>query len=571
MNTHGLRVDHSRGRLSFLLFSIALFSLVASAWPAAAVAATCYQDGDGDGFGNASVSQIVGGSTCPAGWSLLGTDCDDTRAAIHPGATEICNGLNDNCVNGVDESNVCYTVYYCDADGDGYIGLSISASCTTYQCVPDDCATTPGDDCNDRNRAIHPGATEICNNLDDNCVGGIDENGVCYLDYYCDGDHDGYFSAVPSGNCNAYQCLPAGCQSATGDDCNDALSAVHPGATEVCNGIDDNCAAGIDENGDALCDDGAYCNGAETCGGAAGCQAGEMPCGDDNPCTADSCDEAGDECVYDPAPFNGDTCDDGFWCTDHDICRNGECAGLQKDCDDGIPCSVDTCDETARQCANDTDVCAAITVAPDCGAAEFDRWITVPVTIGEVNGENDLGFTLTYDPALLKVVGYTLQGGVLENWRETFECVEGAAGEAVCAGLSDHPLDRASAATLVKFFLAPQAEPPAAVPILPAESAVAVFAADRALATLAVIDLQADLQYMSVDECTLETGDDDDDDTADDDTADDDTADDDTAPADDDTTGDDSDDDTPPGDDDTAPTDDDKNFGDENSVDSGGC
>ena len=63
------------------------------------------------------------------------------------------------------------------------------------------------------NNAIHPGATEVCNSIDDDCDGCTDEG--------FDQDNDGY--TVCEG------------------DCNDALAAIHPGATEICNGIDDDC------------------------------------------------------------------------------------------------------------------------------------------------------------------------------------------------------------------------------------------------------------------------------------------------------------------------------------------
>jgi len=120
------------------------------------------------------------------GWASCGGDCNDGNAAVHPGATEVCNGIDDNCVGGVDEGF--------DADGDGY--------------------TTCGGDCNDGNAAVHPGATEVCNGIDDNCAGGVDEG--------FDVDGDGYTTC--------------------GGDCNDNNAAVHPGATENCsNGIDDNC------------------------------------------------------------------------------------------------------------------------------------------------------------------------------------------------------------------------------------------------------------------------------------------------------------------------------------------
>lgn len=67
---------------------------------------------------------------------------------------------------------------------------------------------------------------------------------------------------------------------------------------------------------DADCDNGLFCDGAETCHVALGCRAGTPPCGDGVSCTADTCNEAGRACASAP---NDDACDDGDPCT-ADLC-----------------------------------------------------------------------------------------------------------------------------------------------------------------------------------------------------------------------------------------------------------
>jgi N-acetylneuraminic acid mutarotase len=81
-------------------------------------------------------------------------------------------------------------------------------------------------------------------------------------------------------------------------DCNDSNPAVYPGASEVCNGIDDDCNTVIDDGDAALCDDADPCT-TDTCAGVTGCAHVNdgASCTDANACTANSCDPASG-CVY---------------------------------------------------------------------------------------------------------------------------------------------------------------------------------------------------------------------------------------------------------------------------------
>lgn len=62
---------------------------------------TYYRDLDGDGFGNPLVTQIA--CAQPTGYVLNNTDCNDSNAAVYPGVTEACNGIDDDCDTVIDE------------------------------------------------------------------------------------------------------------------------------------------------------------------------------------------------------------------------------------------------------------------------------------------------------------------------------------------------------------------------------------------------------------------------------------------------------------------------------------
>jgi N-acetylneuraminic acid mutarotase len=71
------------------------------AWVATCATRLFYQDSDGDGFGNPAVS--VYACAQPAGYANNDLDCDDEHPLIHPGALEVCNGIDDNCNGQIDD------------------------------------------------------------------------------------------------------------------------------------------------------------------------------------------------------------------------------------------------------------------------------------------------------------------------------------------------------------------------------------------------------------------------------------------------------------------------------------
>ncbi|MBK7965339.1 MAG: HYR domain-containing protein [Bacteroidetes bacterium] len=195
---------------------------------------TFYADVDGDGFGDASSTTQA--CSAPVGYVTDNTDCDDNNAAVNPSATEICNGIDDDC-NGLSDDGLVFLDYYVDADGDGF-----GAGAATSSCNPIVGSVLVDGDCDDNNAAVNPGATEICNGIDDDC-NGLSDDGLVFLDYYVDADGDGFGAGLATSSCN-----PIVGSVLVDGDCDDNNAAVNPGASEICNGIDDDCN-GLSDDG----------------------------------------------------------------------------------------------------------------------------------------------------------------------------------------------------------------------------------------------------------------------------------------------------------------------------------
>ena len=169
-----------------------------------AVPATLYRDADGDGYGNPSQTQITCGS--PSGWVIQAGDCDDTRASVHPGAPETCNGLDDNCDGSIDEDTNGI-----DTDGDGVHNAcdnclaianpsQVNTDGDAFGDACDNCINVPnnsqadvdadgwGDACDNCPAAANPAQADT----DADRIGDVCDN--CPFDYnprQSDFDHDG--------------------------------------------------------------------------------------------------------------------------------------------------------------------------------------------------------------------------------------------------------------------------------------------------------------------------------------------------------------------------------------------
>lgn len=263
-----------------------------------------YPDNDGDGFG---AGAVILACTQPDNTSLNHQDCNDNNAAIHPGATEICNEIDDDCDLSVDE-DVPTVTYYLDADGDGkgnpLVAVDTCAQPAGYVTDNTDCddntvvacprptgtetsnitdvsamLSWTGTDCASRYRLEYRQKTtpaspwivvyvtstsfDLTGLLEGTSyqwrVGtvctpggtGVPAGFTVQLTFktkfrvYTDADHDGYGDAE-SGTV-LITTFPATGFSNDSTDCDDAVFTTHPGATELCNGVDDDCDMVVDD------------------------------------------------------------------------------------------------------------------------------------------------------------------------------------------------------------------------------------------------------------------------------------------------------------------------------------
>ncbi len=302
------------------------------------------------------------------------------------------------------------------------LGCTTNADCNdglycngTETCVSGSCAGGSPPNCADAFACT----TDSCNESTDLCIHTAN-NAACNDGLFCNGTE----------TCN----LTLGCQAGTAPNCADAVSCT----ADTCNEATDQC---VHTPNDTLCNDGLFCNGTETCNLTLGCQAGTAPnCADAVSCTADTCNEATDQCVHTP---NSTLCNDGLFCNGTETCSLtlGCQAGTAPNCADAVPCTTDSCNEATDLCVhtpnntlcndalfcNGIETCNALTGcttgSTPCGTGTCDETADQCVTAGG-SGEIWLVFVNTTNvpgigaAANEDIVAYDLDAG---TWSLVFD------------------------------------------------------------------------------------------------------------------------------------------------------
>ncbi len=331
-----------------------------------------FADADGDGFGDSRIET----SSCLAakGYVADASDCDDADAAVNPDAEELCDGLDNDCDELVDDDDDDVAdpeTFYTDADADSY-----GDSAAPFEaCEEPASASTRGGDCDDADPAVSPAATEVCNDVDDDCDGLVDDDDSALdtstaSETYADRDGDGFGDAGTSElSCDA----PSGYVE-DGTDCDDDDAAVNPDAPEVCNALDDDCDGLVDDD-DPTVDTStgstwyADADGDGYGDADSGLDACELLSGyADN---ADDCDDSDEETYLDAVEL----CDDALGGTTGD--------GLDQDCDG-----------TADDGCNSAPSLTSVVLAPD--PAYETSTLTCTPTGSDPDGES-LSYVYAWD------------------------------------------------------------------------------------------------------------------------------------------------------------------------------
>jgi hypothetical protein len=218
-------------------------------------------------------------------------DCDDNDPTRNPGAQEVCDGVDQDCDDLIDENAADLLTLYADTDGDGYGDPDNEV----LRCSATVGAVADATDCDDGDAARNPGATETCDEIDNDCDGQVDAEDpdidpAELTEVWPDADGDDHGDANASSQLVCYDrdgwsldkldcddgdprtfigaarveapeaCMqdldndgwgsnaPTSAAAIAGTDCDDGRALVNPEAWEYCDELDNDCNGAVDDS-----------------------------------------------------------------------------------------------------------------------------------------------------------------------------------------------------------------------------------------------------------------------------------------------------------------------------------
>ncbi|MSQ82434.1 MAG: hypothetical protein EXR77_05875 [Myxococcales bacterium] len=360
---------------------------------------------------NANTAKCEDGSKCTVGDlckdklcqpSAIVDKCEDGTVCTKDSCDAGAGCVHENVAANCDDKNPCTETDICTAGT--CAGTKPKVCDDNNLCTDDSCDKTKG--CVAVNNTAGCTDNNVCTTSDACAVGACkgkptlncDDKNVCTIDTCDDKTGCAYKPAAAGGVCddgntctNTDKCDSAGKCAGIGKNCDDnnpcttdsckdnvcsTANNTNPCAdgdactlNDTCNGVgackgaadlncNDNNVCTTDScdkiagckvvNNTAVCDDGKFCSETDACNLGKCEVAKARNCDDANLCTNDSCDDANKKCA---SLANAAACDDGAKCTGPDVCKDSKCAaGPVKKCDDGNPCTIDSCDATTAAC-----------------------------------------------------------------------------------------------------------------------------------------------------------------------------------------------------------------------------
>ena len=172
-------------------------------------------------------------------------DCDDSNAGINPNATEICDGIDNDCDTDIDDADSSVdtstgSTFFADSDNDLYGDVNS----TVQACSRPAGFVVNSSDCDDTDFNIKP----IDSDGDgvDRCNDDCDDSDILHLPWAAESESDNT-QCMTDADSDGFGDTSAPTGGAAGTDCDDAEASTNPDASEVCDGVDNDCDTDIDD------------------------------------------------------------------------------------------------------------------------------------------------------------------------------------------------------------------------------------------------------------------------------------------------------------------------------------